>query len=123
MHDVQPELRIGALDFTLFEQDHTVCRTIGVRTGSFAYSTDLKHLPDAAFNALEGVKTWIVAAVRREPHIAHAHLDQILDWIARVGPDQAILTHLNISMDYRSLLDTLPSGVEPAYDGRVLHVD
>jgi phosphoribosyl 1,2-cyclic phosphate phosphodiesterase len=123
MHDIQPELRIGALDFTLFEQDHTVCRTIGIRTGSFAYSTDVKRLPDAAFDALEGVKTWVVAAVRREPHIAHAHLDQILDWIARVGPDQAILTHLNISMDYRQLLDTLPNGVEPAYDGRVLHVD
>ena len=123
MRELTPELRIGALDFTLFEQDHTVCRTIGVRTGDFAYSTDLKHLPDAALQTLDGVKTWVVAAVRREPHIAHAHLAQVLDWIARIGPDLAILTHLNISMDYRQLLDTLPSGVEPAYDGRVVYVD
>ncbi|MDB5397436.1 MAG: fold metallo-hydrolase [Rhodospirillales bacterium] len=123
MHDAPPQLRIGAIDFTLFEQDHTVCRTIGVRTGSFAYSTDVKRLPEAAFEALEGIKTWVVAAVRREPHIAHAHLDQILDWINRVGPEQAILTHLNISMDYRSLLASLPDGVEPAYDGRLIHVD
>jgi phosphoribosyl 1,2-cyclic phosphate phosphodiesterase len=123
MHDAPPRLRIGALDFTLFEQDHTVCRTIGIRTGSFAYSTDVKNLPEAAFATLEGVKIWTVAAVRREPHIAHAHLDQILGWIERVGPKQAILTHLNISMDYNTLLTTLPNGVEPAYDGKVIYAD
>jgi phosphoribosyl 1,2-cyclic phosphate phosphodiesterase len=122
-HDPAENLKIGSLDFTLFEQDHVVCRTIGIRTGSFAYSTDLKTLPEAAFAALEGVKTWVVAAVRREPHIAHAHLDQVLGWIERVKPNQAILTHLNLSMDYRHLLKTLPAGVEPAYDGRVIEID
>jgi phosphoribosyl 1,2-cyclic phosphate phosphodiesterase len=107
----------------LFEQDHFVCRTIGIRTGSFAYSTDVKNLSDDAFATLDGVKTWLVAAVRREPHIAHAHLDQVLGWIERVAPDRAMLSHLNFSMDYRPLLASLPSGVEPAYDGKVLYVD
>jgi phosphoribosyl 1,2-cyclic phosphate phosphodiesterase len=116
-------LKIGALDLTLFEQDHVVCRTIGIRTGSFAYSTDVKTLPEEAFAALEGVKTWVVAAVRREPHIAHAHLAQVLGWIERVKPATAILTHLNLSMDYQQLLKTLPAGVEPAYDGRIIEID
>jgi phosphoribosyl 1,2-cyclic phosphate phosphodiesterase len=122
-HDIPSRLRIGALDFTLFEQDHFVCRTVGIRTGSFAYSTDVKNLSEDAFATLDGIKSWIVAAVRPEPHIAHAHLAQVLGWIERVAPEQAILTHLNYSMDYRSLLTTLPRGVEPAYDGKVLHVD
>jgi phosphoribosyl 1,2-cyclic phosphate phosphodiesterase len=122
-HDIPQRLTIGALDFTLFEQDHFVCRTIGIRTGSFAYSTDVKNLSDDAFATLDGVKTWLVAAVRREPHIAHAHLDQVLGWIERVAPDRAMLSHLNFSMDYRPLLASLPSGVEPAYDGKVLYVD
>ena len=123
VRDTPTRLKIGALDFTLFEQDHVVCRTIGVRTGSFAYSTDVKNLSEDAFAALDGVKTWTVAAVRREPHIAHAHLDQVLGWIERVQPAQAILTHLNISMDYQTLLQTLPAGVEPAYDGRIIEID
>lgn len=113
-------LRIGAVELRLFEQDHVVCRSIGVRTGGFAYSTDLKNLSGDAFDTLEGVRTWVVAAVRREPHIAHAHLDLILDWIARVRPERAFLTHMNQSMDYRTLLETLPAGIEPAFDGKVI---
>jgi phosphoribosyl 1,2-cyclic phosphate phosphodiesterase len=121
--DTPERLSIGALDFTLFEQDHAVCRTLGIRTGGFAYSTDVKALPEAAFDALAGVRTWVVAAVRREPHLAHAHLDEVLGWIARVRPAEAFLTHLNLSMDYRTLLATLPPGVEPAYDGLVIERD
>jgi phosphoribosyl 1,2-cyclic phosphate phosphodiesterase len=123
VRELQPRLKIGALDFTLFEQDHVVCRTIGIRIGAFAYSTDVKNLSEDAFAALEGVKTWVVAAVRREPHIAHAHLDQVLGWIERVRPSQAILTHLNYSMDYQNLMKTLPTGVEPAHDGRIIEID
>jgi phosphoribosyl 1,2-cyclic phosphate phosphodiesterase len=123
IHEAPDRLRIGALDFTLFEQDHVVCRTIGLRVGDFAYSTDLKNLPDEAFAALNVVKVWTVAAVRREPHIAHAHLDQVLGWIERVRPERAVLTHLNFSMDYRHLLQTLPAGVEPAHDGRIIEID
>jgi phosphoribosyl 1,2-cyclic phosphate phosphodiesterase len=123
LNDLPQRLRIGALDFTLFEQDHAVCRTAGIRTGAFAYSTDVKSLSDHAFATLDGVKTWVVAAVRRQPHIAHAHLDQVLGWIERVRPTQAILTHLNYSMDYQNLLKTLPAGVEPAHDGRIIEID
>jgi phosphoribosyl 1,2-cyclic phosphate phosphodiesterase len=123
IRETPDRLRIGALDFTLFEQDHTVCRTIGIRVGDFAYSTDVKNLSDDAFAALHGVGTWTVAAVRREPHIAHAHLDQVLGWIERVKPAQALLTHLNFHMDYRDLLKTLPAGIEPAYDGKIIEID
>jgi phosphoribosyl 1,2-cyclic phosphate phosphodiesterase len=121
--DYTPALRIGAIEFILFEQDHVVCRTIGIRTGSFAYSTDLKNLGEDAFASLAGVRTWVVAAVRRQPHIAHAHLDRILEWIERVGPERAYLTHLNQSMDYRTMLATLPPGIEPAYDGKIIEDD
>jgi len=116
-------LTIGSLDFEFFEQDHTVCRTLGIRVGSFAYSTDVKSLPGEAFETLAGIETWVVAAVRHEPHIAHAHLDLVLEWIARVKPRHAYLTHLNLTMDYRALHNQLPDGIEPAYDGKVIEID
>jgi len=123
IRETPQRLTVGALDFQFFEQDHTVCRTLGIRIGSFAYSTDVKALPGEAFDTLTGIETWVVAAVRREPHIAHAHLDVVMEWIARVKPQQAYLTHLNFAMDYRTLHNWLPDGIEPAYDGKVIEID
>ena len=43
-----------------------------------------------------------------------------LEWIDRVKPRRAILTNLHVHMDYQTLRDMLPAGVEPAYDGMAL---
>jgi phosphoribosyl 1,2-cyclic phosphate phosphodiesterase len=95
-------------------------RTLGLRAGSFAYSTDLVRLDEAAFEALAGVDTWLVGCFQRAPHPTHAHLERVLEWRTRLGVRRTVLTHMGIDMDYRSLLGTLPEGVEPGYDGMVL---
>ena len=77
-------------------------------------------LSEEAFGALDGVDTWIVDATREEPHMSHAHLDLALEWIERLSPRQAFLTHMNHTMDYRRLCARLPAGVAPAFDGLVL---
>jgi phosphoribosyl 1,2-cyclic phosphate phosphodiesterase len=69
---------------------------------------------------LSGVKVWVVDAVREAPHPTHAHLEQTLEWIARVGPERAFLTHMNHMMDYATLTAKLPPGVRPAHDGLVI---
>ena len=63
------------------------------------------------------VDIWIIDALRHRPHPTHAHLDLTLSAIARCRPARAILTHMDQSMDYAVLRDTLPGGVEPGYDG------
>lgn len=114
--------RVGGVEVVPFHQGHGPIGTLGLRFGPFAYSTDVQHLPEAAFAALEGVDTWIVDCLQRKPHPTHAHLDLALSWIERVRPRRAILTHMNTSMDYRTLADEVPPGVEPAFDGMVLEV-
>jgi phosphoribosyl 1,2-cyclic phosphate phosphodiesterase len=103
-----------------FAQDHGFSQTLGFRFGSLAYSTDVVGLDEAAFAALEGVETWIVDSYRRTPHPTHSHLAQTLDWIARVRPKRAFLTHMDVQLDYDTLRRELPPGVEPAYDGIVI---
>ena len=51
-----------------------------------------------------------------KPH-PHFSLEQALDAIARVKPEQAYLTHMAHTMDYDALVQTLPPHVAPAYDG------
>ncbi|AWJ89785.1 MBL fold metallo-hydrolase [Azospirillum baldaniorum] len=106
-----------------FEQDHGYLKTLGYRFDKFAYSTDVVKLDEDAFTALEGVEVWVVDCARIEPpHPVHAHLALTLEWIARVRPKRAYLTHMDQTMDYDTLRRLLPPGVEPAYDGLVIEL-
>ena len=113
---------IGDLTIQPFEQIHGNQMTLGFRFGSVAYSTDVNELPEAAFAALDGVKIWIVDCLGERPHPTHSHLSRTLQWIERVKPDRAILTHMNQYLDYRTLSAKLPEGVEPGYDGLVIEI-
>lgn len=84
---------------------------------SIAYTTDFTALPAMAFECVRNVDIWVVDSLRRRPHPTHPHLAQVLDWIAEAKPGRAILTHMDQSMDYRTLAGELPAGVEPGYDG------
>lgn len=117
-HPVDGPFRVGEIAVTPFRQDHGYDRaTLGYRFGPLAYSTDVVSLDEAAFAALAGVEVWIVDCLRLTPHPTHSHLERTLEWIARVAPARAILTHMNHELDYHSLLARLPAGVEPGYDG------
>lgn len=116
-HVIDGPFRIGALEVRPFVQDHGYSKSLGFRFGKFAYSTDVHALDEAAFAVLAGVECWIVDAVREAPHPVHAHVALALEWIARVRPRRAWLTHMNYTLDYAALAARLPQGVEPAYDG------
>lgn len=106
----------GALPVLTFDQQHGPVRSVGYRLGDVAYSSDISTMPEDSFAALDGLKLWIVDALRYKPHTTHSHLEQTLHWIARVRPERAILTNLHQDMDYETLKAQLPDGVEPAYD-------
>jgi phosphoribosyl 1,2-cyclic phosphate phosphodiesterase len=113
----------GPIPVMTFDQDHGDIQSVGYRLGPVAYSSDVAGLPEASFEALKGVKVWIVDALRVTPHPSHAHLDMALEWIERVRPERAILTNLLFDLDYRTLERSLPAGVEPAYDGMRFELD
>ena len=114
-------MRIGSIDIRVTDQPHGSITAAGLRFDadgkSIAYSTDFNVLTEEMVALFEGTDVWIVDALRRRPHPSHPHLSQALEWIERIGPGRAILTHMDQSMDYRSLLAELPEGVEPGFDG------
>jgi phosphoribosyl 1,2-cyclic phosphate phosphodiesterase len=118
-HEVDGPFDVGEIPVVPFVQGHGPETTLGYRLGPVAYSTDLVSLDEAAFAILSGVPLWIVDCLRFEPHPTHTHFDQTLEWIARVKPGRAVLTHMNHTLDYDELAARCPPGVEPAYDGMV----
>ena len=116
-------IEAAGLRIRVFEQDHGMTRTLGLRIGGFGYSTDVARLDDAAFVALAGVDTWVVDCFQRHgPHSAHGHLDLVLAWAARVGARRTVLTHMGTEMDWSWLRANLPAHVEPGFDGMVLDI-
>ena len=68
----------GPIRVQTFDQDHGFMRTLGLRFGDVAYSTDVVNMPEASFEALAGVGLWIVDCFAREPHPTHVHLPKVL---------------------------------------------
>lgn len=105
-----------------FEQDHGLIKSLGFKIGDFAYSTDVCALKPEVLDFLKGIDTWVVDCLRYEPHTTHSHLALTLEWIAYVKPRRAILTHLSPLLDYDTLCQELPAGVEPGYDRLTLEI-
>ncbi len=123
-HPIDGPVTVGPVTVLPFEQDHGFSVSLGFRIGAFAYSTDVVHMPEAAFDVLAGIDTWLVDCVRVDrPHPVHAHLPITLGWIKRLQPRRAILTHMNNSMDFVEISRQLPPGVELAFDGQVIEVE
>jgi phosphoribosyl 1,2-cyclic phosphate phosphodiesterase len=114
-------LHVGPLRVRAVDQPHGSITAAGLRFDaggrSVGYSTDFNVLTEDMEALFEGVDLWIVDALRRRPHPSHGHLAQVLEWIKKVRPGHAILTHMDHSMDYETLRRELPAGVEPGYDG------
>jgi phosphoribosyl 1,2-cyclic phosphate phosphodiesterase len=97
--------------------------SLGFRVRDVAYSPDISGLDEASASQLEGLDLWIVDALRYIPHPSHLSVKQALEWIERLKPKRAILTHLHVDLDYQTLKRELPPHVVPAYDGMTIHFD
>ena len=115
-------VEIAGLSLTLFEQRHGRGTTLGFRTGSFSYSTDVVSLDRAALEVVAGSDVWLVDCFQRQPHPAHADLSLVAGWSSRLGVRRTVLTHMGTDMDWDWMWRNLPAGLEPAFDGMVLVV-
>ena len=105
-----------------FKQSHGKYYSYGFRVGDFAYSTDVNHLDDKAYSALNGTKLWVVDCVRYFKSPTHFAIDDTIAAILRVRPERAILTHMCHDVDYELMSKILPEGVSLAYDGMRVRV-
>lgn len=115
-------LRLESLEILPFLQDHGTRTSVGYRIGNLAYSTDMKRLDEAAFDALKGIDTWVVdgCGYQQPDNPVHANLKEVFAYNERVGASRVVLTHLAPNMDYHTVTSELPDGYEVAYDGMTL---
>ena len=72
---------------------------------------------------LGNLDLWIVDALQYREHLSHFSLQQTLDWIEKLKPKRAVLTHMHTPLDYQTVMDETPDNVVPAFDGMVIMDD
>lgn len=84
------------------------------------YATDFNPITDEMSEHFSNLDILVVDAMRRKPHPLHPTLDMILAWTQEIKPKQTVITHMDSTMDYDQLAQTLPNGVIPAYDNMIV---
>jgi phosphoribosyl 1,2-cyclic phosphate phosphodiesterase len=92
------------------------------RTGGLCYSPDISDLPPDSIVDIGNLDVWIVDALQYRPHVSHFSLSESLQWIERIKPKRAILTHMHIPLDYERVMQETPENVVPGYDGLVIEI-
>ena len=97
---------------------HDKLQVFGYKFGDFAYLTDMKRVKDKEIEKIKNVKVLVVNALRIEPHQSHFNLDEALQFIEKVNPEKAYLTHISHLLGFHNEVEKkLPKNVFLAYDG------
>jgi phosphoribosyl 1,2-cyclic phosphate phosphodiesterase len=97
---------------------HYKLPVFGFRIGDFTYLTDLNYISEQELKKVRGTKVLVVGALQKQKHLSHFNLEEALDLIAIIRPEQAYLTHISHRMGlHREVEEELPANVKLAYDG------
>lgn len=96
---------------------HDKLQVFGYRLGNFAYITDMKTIATEEIEKLNKLNVLVVNALRKEEHPSHMNLNEALDFINKVKPERAYLTHISHLMGFHEQVQQdLPENVYLAYD-------
>lgn len=115
-------VNVGELEVTPAGVPHGALRVYAYRIGALAYVTDAKLVPEPALKLLRGTRVLVLNALFRKEHPTHLSIPEAIDTARLIGAERTYLTHLTHDNFHAELAASLPAGIEPAYDGLVVHV-
>jgi phosphoribosyl 1,2-cyclic phosphate phosphodiesterase len=103
---------------------HGDCSVYGFRVGRLGYVTDAKLLPAEAVEELRDVDVLVLNALWfGKTHATHLNIEEAIEAARAVGARATYLTHLTHRVTHAELLERLPAGVFPAFDGLTVEMD
>ncbi|NRA93107.1 MAG: MBL fold metallo-hydrolase [Psychroserpens sp.] len=123
-HEIKNEpFILGNLEIVPINGYHHKLQVFGFRFGDFAYLTDMKTVADEEIEKLKGIKVLVVNALRETEHISHFNVAEALDFIKKVQPETAYLTHISHYLGFHEeVQQKLPENVFLAYDNLQLEI-
>lgn len=105
---------------TPLEVIHGRLPVMAYRLNDFAYATDLSEIPPATMEEMRGLDVLVLDCLRFKEHPTHLWVDKALEYIEKINPRRAYLTHIAHDVKHGRDSRRLPEGVEWAYDGLVV---
>jgi len=97
---------------------HYKMPVFGYRIGDFCYVTDAKTISASELDKMKGCKVIVLNALRKETHVSHLTLDEAIEILEYLKPEQAYLTHISHQLGkHQDIEPELPSFIRLAYDG------
>lgn len=93
----------------------------GFRFGDLTYITDAKYVDEEEREKIRGSKIVVVNALRIKEHHSHMNLDQALEFMQDVKPEQGYFTHISHLLGKHAIIEQeLPDNIRLAYDGLII---
>ncbi|MCF8881328.1 MBL fold metallo-hydrolase [Erythrobacter sp. SN021] len=121
LREITQKQLIAGFSFDHVEMPHGPVTSTGFRFDadgkSIVYATDFSEITPAMVRCFQRADILVVDCLRRRPHPTHANLDMALELARKAKVRKTVLTHMDKSMDYRSLCSEVPANVTVGYDG------
>ncbi|MDY6327289.1 MAG: MBL fold metallo-hydrolase [Bacteroidales bacterium] len=119
LHPIRHDrFRVKDVEIQPIQVRHLTLPILGFRIGRIAYITDASFVPDSELTHLHDIDLLVINALRIKEHYSHFNLRQALDFVDKVQPKHAVLTHVSHEMGlYSEVEGLLPENVTLGYDG------
>ena len=126
LKNVKDAQLVAGFSFQFVEMPHGPVTSTGFRFEadgkSLVYATDFSEITPQMIKCFKGPDLLVVDCLRRRPHPTHAHRDMAIELARKIKARKTVLTHMDKSMDYRTLCDEVPKDVVVGFDGLGLEV-
>lgn len=92
-------------------------KVTGYRFGKLAYISDIREYEQRVIDALQGVETLIISALRYTRSEVHFSIEEALEFSQKVGAKKIFFTHISHELDHEETNQQLPENARLAHDG------
>ena len=116
--------QIGDIHFQPIQVMHYKLPVLGFRINDFTYITDANFISEEEIEKIKGSKIVVLNALRKQEHISHFNLEQAIEMMQKIQPEQAYFTHISHLLGQHQVISQeLPSFIALAYDGLSFSID
>lgn len=114
---------LEGLRFEYFSYFQMGVKVTGFRFGSLAYVSDIRNYTNQVIDALQGIDTLVLSALRSSPTKMHFSIEEAIAFSRRTSAKMTYLTHAGHELEYAATNALLPHDVRMSYDGLQLPIE